>query len=76
MNCLKKTFINGRSESIHQSIDESMTKFKGRSVLKQYLPLKPIKRGIKIWQRCDSLTGYVYDMNIYSGKKTEETEGT
>nr|CAH7714247.1 unnamed protein product [Callosobruchus chinensis] len=57
--CFKATFPKCRSESLYQSIDESMTKFKGRSALKQFMPLKPIKRGIKIWQRCDSLTGYV-----------------
>jgi hypothetical protein len=31
----------------HGSIDETMVKFKGRSSLKQYLPLKPIKEAIK-----------------------------
>ncbi|KAJ8949398.1 hypothetical protein NQ318_007496 [Aromia moschata] len=45
-----------------------MTKFKGRSSLKQYLPLKLIKRGIKVWERCDSLTRYAYDFDIFSGK--------
>lgn len=72
VSCLKYTFQKSRTESTHQSIDESMTKFKGRSSLKQYLPLKPIKRGIKIWQRCDSLSGYVYDFNIYQGKESND----
>lgn len=76
ISCLKKTFLAARSDSTFQSIDESMTKFKGRTSLKQYLPLKPVKRGIKLWTRCDSVTGYVYDTNIYSGKETEPTEGT
>lgn len=76
VSCLKHTFQKTRSDSTFQSIDESMVKFKGRSVLKQYLPLKPIKRGIKIWERCDSETGYVYDLNIYSGKDDEKKEGT
>lgn len=31
------------------SVDEAMVKFKGRSSIKQYMPLKPIKRGFKIW---------------------------
>ena len=30
------------------SIDEAMIRFKGRSTIKQYLPMKPIKRGIKV----------------------------
>ena len=73
---LKSTFMNARSDSTYQSIDESMTKFKGRSCLKQYMPLKPIKRGIKLWTRCDAQTGYVYDTNIYCGRETEKVEGT
>ncbi|XP_035233953.1 piggyBac transposable element-derived protein 3-like [Stegodyphus dumicola] len=76
VSCLKQTFKQCRSESSYQAIDESMAKFKGRSSLKQYMPMKPVKRGIKIWQRCDSKTGYVYDMNIYSGKETGEVQGT
>ena len=32
----------------HVSINESMILFKGRSSLKQYNPMKPIKRGYKI----------------------------
>lgn len=69
VNCLKYTFLNGRGESPVQSLDESMAKFKGRSSLKQYMPLKPIKRGIKIWERCDSKSGYAYDFNIYIVEK-------
>ncbi|XP_050297246.1 piggyBac transposable element-derived protein 4-like [Anthonomus grandis grandis] len=53
-----------------------MVKFKGRSALKQYLPLKPIKRGIKVWERCDSQSGYVYDMNIYCGKEVDTPDST
>ena len=68
VNCMKQTFSNAMSKSSHQSIDESMVKFKGRSVLKQYLPLKPTKREVKVWQRCDAQTGYIFDPNIYTGK--------
>ena len=76
LTCLKSNFINTRSDSTYQSIDKSMTKFKGRSSLKQYMLLKPIKRGIKLWTRCDACTGYVYDTNIYCGKESEKVEGT
>jgi hypothetical protein len=71
--CLKHTFPKAREESPYQSIDESMAKFKGRSALKQYLPLKPIKRGIKIWERCDAVTGYTYDLNVYAGKQSGQS---
>jgi len=76
VSCLKEKFIKYRQDSTFQSIDESMTKFKGRSSLKQYMPLKPIKRGIKMWLRCDSYTGYTYDFNIYTGRETEPVTGT
>lgn len=57
-----------------QSIDECMIKFKGRSTLKQYMPMKPIKRGFKVWCRADSTTGYLYQYEIYTGKTdTSET---
>ena len=31
------------------SVDEAMIKFTGRSSIKQYMPMKPIKRGIKVY---------------------------
>ncbi len=34
-----------------------MIKFQGRSTLKQYMPLKPIKRGIKVWMLGESHNG-------------------
>ncbi len=76
LSSFKEKFLIARTDSTFQSIDESMAKLKGRSALKQYLPMKPVKRGIKLWTRCDAETGYVYDTNIYHGKETEIVEGT
>jgi len=36
-----------------QSIDEAMILFKGRSSLKQYMPMKPIKRGYVLIRQQD-----------------------
>jgi len=58
-------------QSSSQSIDEGMIAFKGRSKLKQYMPLKPVKRGYKAWLRCDSKTGYAYQFEIYTGKSSD-----
>ena len=55
------------------TIDESMIKFKGRSSIKQYLPLKSIKRDYKVLCLCDPITGYLFNYQIYLGK--EETSG-
>ena len=49
------------------SIDEAMIPFKGRSSTKQYLPLKPVKRGFKVWAMADSLNGYLCDFSVYTG---------
>lgn len=71
------SFQRMRSNSVHQSIDEMMVKFLGRLSFKQYQPLKPIKRGVKLWDRCDALTGYVYEVQVYCGKDTTtKSEGT
>ena len=56
------------------SVDEAMIPFKSRSSLKQYLPLKPIKRGIKVWMRADAVSGYVLAFQVYSNKKGNDTE--
>lgn len=58
---LKKAFQRIRAESTRQSIDETMVKFKGRSIIKQYMPKKTIRRGTKIYTRscAKSLLRYV-----------------
>ena len=53
----------------HQSIDEHMVKFKGHHSMKQYVKNKPIKWGIKFWLRCDAITGYLFESDIYTGRK-------
>ena len=45
-----------------------MVKFKGRSSIKQYQPLKPVKRGFKVWCTADSSNGYVGNFVVYTGK--------
>lgn len=70
---LNQKFLDNMSCSARLSIDESMIKFKGRSSCKQYFPLKPIKRGFKVWSLCDSETGYLYKFDIYCGKKASES---
>ena len=58
------------------SIDEAMVLFKGRSSLKQFMPLKPIKRGYKIWCICDAVNGLAYDEEVYLGAAGSSGEGS
>ena len=55
-------------------MDEAMVKYKGHTSLKQYMPMKPIKRGIKMWCSTDSHSGYLCDFNIYTGHHRDGVE--
>uniref|UniRef100_A0A1X7UCR2 PiggyBac transposable element-derived protein domain-containing protein n=1 Tax=Amphimedon queenslandica TaxID=400682 RepID=A0A1X7UCR2_AMPQE len=46
-----------------------------RSSLKQYMPMKPVKRGIKVWARADSTNGYISRFQVYTGKETSSETG-
>ena len=56
------------------AVDEAMIKFQGRSSLKQYMPLKPTKRGIKVWVLGDSHNGYFWKFQVYTGKQGDAVE--
>ena len=49
------------------SVDEAMIKYKGRSLPKQYMPMKPIKCGFKVWCRCDAHNGFICCFQVYLG---------
>jgi hypothetical protein len=57
------------------ALDEFTIKFKGRSQMKQYNPMKPIKRGFKVFAVCCPATGYVWNAKLYLGKATWEFDG-
>ena len=54
IDAVNEALVSSYDPSCENSIDEAMIKFKGRSSLKQYVPLKPVKRGIKAWVRADA----------------------
>ena len=72
--------VNSKCQTLYQphrdvAVDEAMLKFQGRSSLKQYLPLKPVKRGIKVWVLADSTNGYFWNMQVYTGKEKSSERG-
>ena len=67
IDMLKSSF-KGAYQPNTFTIDESMIPFKGRLGFKQYMPAKPTKWGIKMFSLCESLTGYLYDFDVYTGK--------
>lgn len=52
------------------SLDEGMIPTKNRLAIKQYLPKKPVKWGIKTFMLCESETGYICNFEVYTGKST------
>ena len=65
---LSSKFATLYDPSKNVAIDEAMIKFQGRSSLKQYMPMKPIKRGIKVWVLGDSSNRYFSRFNVYTGR--------
>jgi hypothetical protein len=35
---------------------------------KQYIPFKPTRWGLKVWLRCDSVTGFCHQVDLYLGR--------
>jgi len=66
---LLSTFPKYMHASQHQAIDEGMIAFKGRVSYLQFCPFKPCRRGIKTYMRTHSNTGYLYEFEVYLGKK-------
>lgn len=67
---LNRRFKECYSTTRRVSVDESMILFKGRSSLKQYNPLKPIKRGYKLWCIADQ-NAYISKFDVYQGKNEQ-----
>lgn len=54
------------------TVNESVIRFVGRAVaFVQYMPVKPIKHGIKFYAMCCGISGIMIDWNVY----TESEEG-
>ena len=54
------------------TIDEQLIKFNGRASFKQYMPKKPAKFGIKFYALVDTVSCYLYTIEVYVGKHSRE----
>ena len=52
------------------TVDKAMMAFRGRHGLKQYMPNKPTKYGIKVWQLNVTKKSYCSNFSLYLGKPT------
>ena len=57
------------------AINEAMVPYKRRSSLKQHMPKKMVRRGLKVWMRSDSTSGFVSQYQVYVGKEVSSETG-
>ncbi len=67
INYINDKWYEYRPESFTFSIDETMVPFKGRLKLRQFMPKKPTKYGIKIFGISNSEDSYVLKWLLYPG---------
>ncbi|KAJ8943576.1 hypothetical protein NQ314_009701 [Rhamnusium bicolor] len=61
----------GYSPSKNVTIDEKLEGFRGRCSLRQYIPSKPSKYGIKIFALSDTKMYYTMDLEVYVGQQPD-----
>jgi len=71
---LSDTFSTGYKPNRENAIDEGLIKFKGRLGFKQYMPLKPAKRAIKVWIHADWVSHFVCQFQVYTGRPNQGQE--
>ncbi|XP_068129533.1 piggyBac transposable element-derived protein 4-like [Hyperolius riggenbachi] len=68
VNHFNKTFQETYIPSQQIAIDESLVPFHGRLGIKQYIPSKRSRYGVKLYKLCESGSGYTFSFKIYEGK--------
>lgn len=63
---LRNNFLKYEPEE-NLAFDEGTCPFKGKIVFRVYNPAKPNKFGIKLYQCCESSSGYIVSFDIYDG---------
>lgn len=68
---LVKNFQNVYTPGRQFCIDESIIPFQGRLLIKQYIPQKTHKYGVKLFKLCSD-NGYTWNLRIYAGREKYE----
>ncbi|KAJ8006131.1 hypothetical protein DPEC_G00125060 [Dallia pectoralis] len=58
------------------TIGQGAVAAKGRFCPTQYMPSKPLKKGLRVWMLCDSRSGYCHRARIYVGRASEDATVT
>lgn len=58
------------------TIDECSIATKGRFSPTQYMPSKPLRKGLRVWMLCDSRSGYCHRARLYVGKPSDDASAS
>ena len=58
----------------HVAVDESLMLWKGRLAMKQYIPIKRARFGLKSYELCESGTGYIWNSSVHTGTSMQLDE--
>ncbi|XP_069189265.1 piggyBac transposable element-derived protein 4-like [Procambarus clarkii] len=75
MDYLKERFAQVYIPKKELCLDEGTMAWRGRLSFKVYNPNKPDKYGVKLYMLAESVSGYIYDFDVYSGEKMAITWG-
>ncbi|KAJ4444060.1 hypothetical protein ANN_05849 [Periplaneta americana] len=77
LNILTTRFRDVYTPDENLTIDEAICPFRGRIFFRVYIKGKPHKYGIKIYELCEAISGYVHSLQVYAGAhETEEDYNT
>ena len=65
LNIVQGSFAESYKPGQNHTIHKDKIAFKGRLSYVQYIPAKPIKRGIKVWMHCGADTAYLLQFEVY-----------
>lgn len=67
INAVNTSFFNAWELGGHVSVDEGMLAFKGRSYIRQFMPAKRTRYGLKVFILACSDTGYAHSLKLEEG---------
>lgn len=72
LQTLTEKFQNSYSPYEDLTIDEAICAFRGRIFFRVYMKGKPHKYGMKIFELCEANSGYVCNMEVYTGAHEDD----
>ena len=73
LESLQANFSHSYNPHRELAVDEATIKYKVHTI-KEFMPMKLIKHGIKMWCRADSHSGYLCAFDIYPGHHHDGVE--